>query len=467
MLSTAYRFVAAALFTASVFYSPADAYAIPAFARQTGAQCATCHVGSFGPQLTSFGRTFKLNAYMTNLGQAFAIPPSPDQKQAVQQYLQNFSAMGFGGIEHTNGDLRKGVELTGNEARLNANDNVTVDQLSIFYGGAVSSNVGMLAQATYSQPDEHFSWDNTDIRYANTTKLGGKSLLYGVTANNNPSVQDVWNTTPAWSFPYLSSTFLQTPTASPYITTLGGTVGGAGVYAMWNDWLYAELTGYTTIPNRAQLTLGESGAAQSDHLSGVAPYWRVVLQHDFGPHYVEFGTYGMSADRYPGNLRGLGTDHFLDYAIDATYQFTSSNGKHNISVYGSALREHANLNATYASGASANPTDNLTNIHADVSYYYNNTYGLTFSPFTITGTADSMLYANPSNNKPDSTGWTLQADFTPFGSSDSYGYPNLNVRFFVQYTAYSKFNGLSDNYDGTGRNASDNNTLFTGMWFAF
>jgi hypothetical protein len=37
----------------------------------------------------------------------------------------------------------------------------------------------------------------------------------------------------------------------------------------------------------------------------------------------------------------------------------------------------------------------------------------------------------------------------------------------MQYTAYTKFNGLSGNYDGTGRNASDNNLLFTGMWFAF
>jgi hypothetical protein len=448
--------VAVFLFAAVLLAGLSDAHAIPAFARQTGMECAACHVGSFGPQLTSMGRNFKLHGY--TLG---------NEQQGLTDYLKNLSAMTFGGIVHTDGDQRKGIELTGNEARYNANDNVTVDQTSLFYGGRLFSNVGMLAQVTYSTPDEQVSWDNTDIRFASDTMLGGKSLIYGVTVNNNPSVQDVWQTTPAWSFPYLSSALMPTPTASPYITSLAGSVGGGGVYGMWNNLLYAELSGYATLPDRTQLALGVTGPDQSDHLSSVAPYWRVALQHDFGGHYVELGTYGIYADRYPGNVRDFGTDNFLDYALDATYQFTSENGKHSVSVYGSALREHANLAATYASSGSANPTDNLTNLRANVSYYYNNTYGLTFGPFSTTGSADAMLYANPVNNKPDTTGWTLQADYTPFGAPDSFGYPYFNVRFFMQYTAYDKFNGLSSNYDGTGRNASDNNTLFTGMWFAF
>lgn len=471
--SASAKLVALAIFpfAASLFGELSNAYAIPAFTRQTGMECAACHVGSFGPQLTSVGRNFKLNAYMLDSFQSTSDdaskPLSPDSKAALKEYLQNLSVTAIGGVEHTNRDLRRGIELNGNQARLNTNDNVTLDDLSIFYGGRLFSNVGMLAQATYSNPDEHFAWEHTDIRYANNTKLNGKPLIYGITVNNNPSAQDVWQTTPAWTFPYLSSALLQTPTATPYITNLMGMVGGAGVYGMWNDLLYAELTGYSTLPNRTQLALGESGAAQNDHLSGVAPYWRMALQHDFGPHYVEVGTYGLSADRYPGNVRGFGTDTFLDYAIDATYQFTSENGTHSISVYGSALREHAKLAATHASGASANSTNSLTDLRANVAYYYNNAYGLTFEPFSIIGKADAMLYGNPANNKPNSTDWTLQADYTPFGAADSVGYPYLNVRCFVQYTAYTKFNGLSSNYDGTNRKASDNNLLFTGVAFAF
>ena len=41
-----------------------EAHAVPSFARQTGMNCVACHVGSFGPQLTAFGRSFKLNGYV-------------------------------------------------------------------------------------------------------------------------------------------------------------------------------------------------------------------------------------------------------------------------------------------------------------------------------------------------------------------------------------------------------------------
>ena len=73
----------------------------------------------------------------------------------------------------------------------------------------------------------------------------------------------------------------------------------------------------------------------------------------------------------------------------------------------------------------------------------------------------------PSNHRPDSTGWRMQLDATPFGHTTSPNFPYLNMRFFVQYTAYDKFDGLHNNYDGAGRNASDNNTLYTGIWFEF
>jgi hypothetical protein len=41
------------------------------------------------------------------------------------------------------------------------------------------------------------------------------------------------------------------------------------------------------------------------------------------------------------------------------------------------------------------------------------------------------------------------------------------VKLQVQYVAYSKFNGGARNYDGSGRDASDNNTLYLLGWFNF
>ncbi len=39
-----------------------DAFALPSFARQTGTECSACH--TIWPELTPFGRLFKLSGYV-------------------------------------------------------------------------------------------------------------------------------------------------------------------------------------------------------------------------------------------------------------------------------------------------------------------------------------------------------------------------------------------------------------------
>ena len=67
------------------------------------------------------------------------------------------------------------------------------------------------------------------------------------------------------------------------------------------------------------------------------------------------------------------------------------------------------------------------------------------------------LSAASANSSPNSAGWALELDYLPWE----------NIKLAVQYTAYTKFNGASNNYDGPGRNASDNNTLYIFGWLAF
>jgi hypothetical protein len=45
--------------------------------------------------------------------------------------------------------------------------------------------------------------------------------------------------------------------------------------------------------------------------------------------------------------------------------------------------------------------------------------------------------------------------------------PWLNTKLGAQYTLYRKFNGRTHNYDGAGRDASGNNTLYIYVWTAF
>jgi hypothetical protein len=55
----------------------------------------------------------------------------------------------------------------------------------------------------------------------------------------------------------------------------------------------------------------------------------------------------------------------------------------------------------------------------------------------------------------------------PFGKEDSWARPFANLKLGAQYTIYTRFNGGTRNYDGSGRNAGDNNTLFLYAWLAF
>ena len=51
-----------------------------------------------------------------------------------------------------------------------------LQQASLFLAGAWAMHVGSFVQVTYTSQGDHFTWDNSDIRYANVTKLFKKDL---------------------------------------------------------------------------------------------------------------------------------------------------------------------------------------------------------------------------------------------------------------------------------------------------
>ena len=46
-------------------------------------------------------------------------------------------------------------------------------------------------------------------------------------------------------------------------------------------------------------------------------------------------------------------------------------------------------------------------------------------------------------------------------------WPWQNLQLAAQYTGYTRFNGAQNNYDGAGRNASSNNTVYLLARFIF
>jgi hypothetical protein len=64
-------------------------------------------------------------------------------------------------------------------------------------------------------------------------------------------------------------------------------------------------------------------------------------------------------------------------------------------------------------------------------------------------------------------GWITEIAYLPFSYGGPSFWPWLNARIGVQYTFFNKFDGATTNFNGNGRNAHNNNTLFVYTWIAF
>ena len=91
-------------------------------------------------------------------------------------------------------------------------------QLSLFFSGEVTPHLGTFIQMTYD--GVVLEWI-MQISALPIQDFLDKSLTYGLTLNNNPAVQDVWNTSPAWRFPSATSAAAVTPSKSHLILKTG------------------------------------------------------------------------------------------------------------------------------------------------------------------------------------------------------------------------------------------------------
>jgi hypothetical protein len=226
--------------------SISPARAVPSYARQTGQECIACHV-SF-PELTPYGRYFKLTGYtigkrsFSSEGMSY-VPLAVMVQASVTNTRDNHA---------TDPD-------TGNPVSVNQRNNSGVFCCaSVFLAGKVNDHVGGFIQWSYDNLATtadgtlggHSGIDNTDIRIAGTYAAAGAAepdWIYGATLHNNPTVQDVWNSTPAFGFPYTASSLASTPAAATIIDGgLAQQVAGIGGYVFWKKTLYGELSFYRT-----------------------------------------------------------------------------------------------------------------------------------------------------------------------------------------------------------------------------
>jgi hypothetical protein len=434
-----------------------NAWAVPSFARQVGMTCNVCHTNF--PELTPFGRHFKLTGFSISKSEKpYEFPPP----------LAGMLQLSF---THTNKKQPHGSVDENWATHVASSDNNIFNlpqQASIFYGGKIYDRVGALVQGTVDGASNAAFLDNSDLRYANNTTLAGKTLIFGLTINNNPTVEDVWNTTPAWGFPYASSSVAPTPTAGTVIDgALGQQVGGIGVYGYWNNMIYGGIAVYRTAKNGITEPFG-AGTMTDTVLHGAVPYYRLVLQHQWGKHSLELGTYGLYAKISPEGRTSGPTDKFTDVGLDAQYQYIGK--KHVLSAQTTWIHEDQDWDASFPLGNTARQSSHLNTFRANVNYYYSSRFGKlggTVAYFSTTGPRDPLLYApdpvdGSRTGSPNSNGFILELDYLRLEISNF-----LSLKSSLQYTIYTKFNGAYANYDGFGRNDSDNNTLYFLLWLMF
>ncbi|HXY50824.1 MAG TPA: hypothetical protein VEI01_15320 [Terriglobales bacterium] len=426
---------------------PPRVMGVPSYARQTGLACSGCHYAP--PELNPAGRRFKLLGYVDKADDTKVIKTEGGKTRAALDLLASLPLSVM---------FETSFTLLGSPQPGTQNGTFEFPQdVSLFLSGRWTSHIGSFLQVTYNTQDDHFSSDNTDIRYANTTKLGGKELVYGVDFNNNPTVEDLWNSTPAWGFPWVASDFAPTPTAAPIVDgLLAQDVAGFGGFGMWDNHLYLAATIYRS--EHVGSPQPNAGSNAPYNIRGVAPYWRVAWQQSGATTQFEIGTYGIHMQSTPNAIAGL-KDEYTDWAIDTQYDRALFR-KDVLSLRGTYIHESSDLAATFAAMGALQPNHHLDTFLANAEYHFGTRYTGTFGWFDTSGTVDPTLYppsSGSANGDPRGAGYILNFSYWPW----------QNLQLAVQYTGYTRFNGGSTNYDGSGRNANANNTLYLNARFIF
>ena len=288
------HFFIVAVFVSALSAAPA-ALAVPSFARQTGMACEACH--TVFPELTHFGRVFKANGYvLSNLKHVRDVSGEEQLLDLAQMPPLSIMAM----ISYA--DMKRTVPDLSNAGAPGVAQNGTAgfpQQLSLFYAGEIAPHFGAQFQLTYSQASGSFGIDNSDLRFADMALLPDNgTLTYGLSLNNNPTVQDLWNSTPAWGFPYAASNATVSPLAAAAINgPFAQSVAGLTGYLFWNESLYVETGGYRSAKQGStnQLTggAGPLDGTSDNVLQGLAPYWRAAYEYNWDRHSLEVGVYGF------------------------------------------------------------------------------------------------------------------------------------------------------------------------------
>jgi len=405
-----FRFFLGSFAAAFLLFASTAAQAIPAYARQTGAACADCHAGAYGPALTPYGMRFKLGGYTDTDGNGTKIPLAG---QLIETHTN--PARGKSTTTLTEGDLYIAGRLT--------------DQ----FGGYVKVEADHTGHNTYNT-----RLSSLDLRFvAKELKIGGKDTLFGVSVNNSPGFTDPVHNLPSANFlgPAGVTGSLLNP-SSP--NALSMRVIGATAYALYdNDW-YGELGTYRSLPTSQQDHLGYNVAGDPGRLRDTA-YARFAYMKDLKKQFFSVGLVGLTTKR---SLPRFGpSDDIVDLGYDMTYQYLG-NRDHIVQLAYVNILEKRDYGSTPVIGGVVAKDGGIVHDQTmSATYTFKQTYGVTVSHFKSTGSHDLARFG-PSGN-PDTTTNLISVYWAPFGKDDSFT-SIANLKIAATWFRFSRFAGRTD-----------------------
>ncbi|UTH75815.1 hypothetical protein [Chromobacterium sp. IIBBL 290-4] len=207
------------------------------------------------------------------------------------------------------------------------------------------------------------------------------------------------------------------------------------------------------------LSLFGATGSELNRVQGEAPYWRLSFADNWGGRALELGIFGLRAH--------LSTDPFSEDASSDLYrdagvdmQFTWGDDARSISTQAYWIREQVNWDAAHLGYDHQSPVSEQTSWQWKTAYWYQQRYGAALSWFRVDGSANNLIYTRhgrPRLRSPATSGYVAELDYAP----------SRDWMIGLQHTAYRSFMGASRNYDGFGRDASDNNSTYLFIARAF
>jgi len=455
-----------------------DTYALPTFTRQTGKNCAACHL-NFG-ELTPAGRQFKLMGY------------------SAGNYVIPLSVMGVVSdtrIQNTDSSIDPAVTMPKNGSVIPEEGSVIV--AGKFYGdlggyvrlslNAVNTTplFGSQGVQTGTKVGGDTYLDASEIRFAGNHQMGAHKIVAGVTLNNAPTFQDLWKISPIDGYPNISSNLLSAWGIGQFGPTtmidgnLNDQVAGAGVFAMVDESIYAELADYTRFSSPLPV-ISVAGPVNTFSTS-VNPYWRLAYNHVRGADSFMLGTFGMITTlKRDRRIPGSSGAKYTDIGFDFEYQHITD--VHSWSTRVTYIAEQVDWNPrAVVRGNHDMARSNLNTLKAQIGYNYKRQLGAQVFGFYTNGSTDNNYWAyNPDQavvtgacNQNNSQLAFCSANGSP--KTSGYGFefyyePIPNVHVALQQTFYNNFLGDSifiDNSSGNVRAAKDNNLTYVYAVFSY